>query len=82
MFTTFTLFYCPTVLQSDTPSLFYPSLVLYQSPSADPHYIVSARDFENSVNYFLTSGQSYQLQVSFYEFEGNSVTVINPHIHT
>ena len=68
------------ILQSAFPSLFSPPMILYQSPSADTHYIVSARDFENRVNYFLTSGQSYQLQVSFCEFEGNSDTVINHYI--
>ena len=64
-----TLFHYLTIniLQSVEPSLFDPPFILYQSPSADTHYIISARDFENRVNYFLTTGTSYQIQVSSFE---------------
>ena len=62
-------------LQSDEPSLFFPEFVLYQSPSADTHYIVSARDFENRVNYFLTSGTSYQIQVRLYTNNNSNIMI-------
>ena len=68
-FTVTVNYFCyPTILQPDVPDLFMPAFILYQSPSADTHYIVSARDFENIVNYFLSPGTSYQIQVSFCEF--------------
>ena len=55
---------CVHVLQPETQLPFAPLTgVLYQSPSNESHYIISARDFENVVDYFITAGTTYQIQV-------------------
>ena len=58
----FTLYYSCT--QPEVQRLFHPPWVLYQSPTNESHYIISARNFENVVNYFLTAGTTYEIQVS------------------
>lgn len=55
---------CVIYSQPEVQKLFQPDMILYQSPNADTHYTLSARDFENRVKYFLTPGITYKLQVS------------------